>query len=458
MHKNHQYLICLLSIVLSNASASTLTLSDAYRYAQKSNLAIKEAKLTWLANKNDENIALSYLLPQLSVTGTYNKNKSVYPENDQTKEVKLYYGERNTSMSLSQELFNMNSYFSYSQANQKVAQDLLTYQKELQALTLDVATQYFNLILEIENHNFLKTEESETLKRLQDVKLQVRHGTMTKAQLLEVKAQAKRVHAQIIEAKQRLLFQKDLLSDTIGFHRFDSIMSLGKSSNTLSLPIPKLAHWIQDTKQNNLSLKIAEKAVQQASYEEQANISNYIPTVSLSTSFNRHDYHSQSLKSEDTTAEIKTKKDYDQYSGQITISTPLYDGGKRFYNSAKAHQNLKRSKTSQKNTQQTIIRDVKNLYRRLNLSHEIMTSKEAALQSSREMLRIAKIGFNEGAITVLETLENISNVTKDHQSLEETKYHYLLDLLEILILSGIISPKDMDTINQDLHQKLTIPA
>ena len=73
------------------------------------------------------------------------------------------------------------------------------------------------------------------------------------------------------------------------------------------------------------------------------------------------------------------------------------------------------------------------------------------------MLRMTQASLKAGAVTVLETLENISNVRKDQQSLALAKYDYLFNLIEILILSGIISPKDIHNINQDLSQELAIP-
>jgi hypothetical protein len=63
-----------------------------------------------------------------------------------------------------------------------------------------------------------------------------------------------------------------------------------------------------------------------------------------------------------------------------------------------------------------------------------------------------------GAVTVLETLTNIANVTSDQQNLEQSKYSFLLDLTHLLIVSGVISAQDITDINHDLQRVLTIPA
>lgn len=449
----------LMTMITLSSYSYTLSLNDAFNKAQQNSSILQEAKFTWLKNKNDRNIALSYLLPQLTLEHSNNKTRTIFPKaSDQKQDVIRYYEEDQGSLTISQELFNMNSYYLYSQANQKTTQDLLMYQQALQNIALTVTNQYFNLILDIENHQFLLAEEKETLQRLKDITVHLKLGSMTKAQQLEAQAQAKRIKANIIRAKQNIQDSKDLLADTIGCSKFTKIKRLKDSPDILSLTIPNLKHWIKDTYDHSLTLKIAQSDIKQAQFLQKAILSNYLPSISLNGYYNRSKYPYQTLKTQDgTTTSVSEKMQARSYEGEISVSYPLINGGKRFYDNKKYQENIKLAKATQKTIQQTVIRSIKQLYRQLTHSLEIIDTRKSALKSSSEMLRVSRIGMQEGAITVLETLENIANVRNDQQNLESAKYEYLYNLVNILITSGIISPKDIWEINKDLQISLTIP-
>ena len=282
---------------VATAQGFTLSLEQAMDMAAKNNLPLQEARARWLTNKNDKNIALSYLMPQISLAQSKSKNRTVYPQaSDQGFDVSRTYTEQKSTASLTQELFNMSTYYLYSKANQQALQDLLIYQNALQSLSLSVCDQYFQLILAIENLIFLESEKTEIRKRQQDVEAQVQYGSMTKSQLLEVKAQVKRVEANIIEAKQIIANQKDLLADSIGSNQFNKINMLSDNPQILKLTIPALKYWINDTKEHNLSLKIAKNNLAQAKLLHKASVSDYLPTLSLKANYDHYKYPDQTLK------------------------------------------------------------------------------------------------------------------------------------------------------------------
>ncbi|MEC8882043.1 MAG: TolC family protein [Pseudomonadota bacterium] len=437
--------------------AYTLSLNDAFHKALKNDLSIQEARLTWLANKNDKGIALSYLLPQLDFNYNNTKNKNTLKHcTDACEKIKKSYREGQTLFSLSQELFNMQTYYQYSKANQKALQDLFIYQKALQDLTLRIATQYFDLILSIENHDFLKAELQETQKRENDVRMQASLGAMTKAQLLEVTAQTKRIQANIIQAKMAIYNAKDILSDSIGCDQFTKIKKLRKKNHLMHIGLPNLTHWLTDAMQKNLDIKIADNGVTQANFQKKAMTSQYLPTVQINSSYNDYRYENQSISNTSNNLTASPQKNNHNTQAGISLSFPIINGGKRYYDQNKAQKNLQLSHVQKQNTQQSVIREIKKLHRQLEHNQEIINAKTAALNSSQEMLRITRISLKAGAVTVLETLENISNVRKDHQSLENIKYNHILNLIEILIQTGNISPQEIKQLNADLQETIPI--
>jgi outer membrane protein TolC len=460
MHTRFQLILLAMTLSFASPEAKVLSLNDAYNLALKNNASLQEARYTWLANQHDQSIARSFLLPQVNSTNAYHRNKTVYEGNDDVSKTTRFYDQTELSISLSQELFNMSSYYQYSRASQKTMQDLLIYQRALQDIALTVAKQYFDLILEIDNHQFLLTEEKETLQRLKDVENQLKLGALTKSQLLEVKAQAQRVRADIIESLQAVHNRKDQLADSIGNGNFDKVLGLSDRAKTLHLHIPKQQHWIEDAENHNLTLKIAKNNITQAQYLQQAAWSKNIPTITFDTSFTQYDYSSQSIETEGSASAQSwlKRRGYDSYEGSVTLKVPILDGGRRYYDNRKATENIAVAQAASKNTHQQIIRQLKKLYRALRLGTKLIATKRAALNSSTEMSRIADVSLSAGSITVLESLANTANVRKDQQNLARAQYDYIYSLIEMLILSGIITPKDIRDINQDLGQEINIPS
>jgi len=450
-----------LGIVLTTLSVQsyTLRLDNALDKALQHNLPLQQAKVTWLMNTTDKNIALSYLLPQMSLSQSHSKNRIIYPHaSSQGTEISRSYQEKKGIISLSQELFNMQSYYVYSKANQKAVQDLLIYQNALQNLSLTVAEQYFQLIMAIENYRFLQTEAQETQQKLNDITKQVQYGAMTKSQLLEVQAQDQRVRANVLEAKQAIANTYDRLADSIGCHQFTHIATLGETANTIHLPIPALKHWLSDAMQNNISLKIAASELKQSQYLHKAARSSFLPTLSFNSSYSRYKYPSQTLKIDGGNALNMIEKNQNKaFEGGITLSYPLINGGKRYYDNQKYQEGLHLAKINLENNSQIIQRQIKQRYRKLKLGSEVISARQSALKSATEMLKLSQISLQEGAVTVLETLNNIANVREDQHKLEQTRYAYLLDLITLLIEAGVITPKDIQEIDKDFVKQQEIP-
>lgn len=437
--------------------AYTLSLEDAFQKALDNDVSIHEAKLTWLANRNNKGIAFSYLLPQIDSNFTSTKNKTNYKScTTNCEKIKKSYHQNLYSFSLSQELFNMQTYFQFSKANQKGTQDLLIYQKALQNLALSIATKYFNLILSIEDYLFLTFEYEETKKREQNIQNQVSLGAMTKSQLLEAKAQSQRIQADIIQAKIAIFNAKDILSDSIGFDQFSKIKGIKNNAPLLTLTLPSLDYWLEDATQKNLDIQIANSDIIQADYEKKAMLSQSLPTFQFKSSYNDYRYKNQSISNDSNNSFVFPQSDNHSIQGSISLSLPIFNGKRNHYKQNKSNELLKLSKTQKKDIKQTVTREIKRLHRQIDHNQKIIQARKAAIQSSQEMLRIAKISLESGTITVLETLENITNVRKDRQNLEKSKYNHVLNLIEILIQTGNISPREIENINQNLQQTIQI--
>lgn len=437
--------------------AYPLSLDDALQMATRNDLVTQEARLTWLANKNDKGIAFSYLLPQLAVNQTASKSKTDFEYCAQgCQSSSNTYRLNQTYFSFSQELINMPSYYQYAKANQKALHDLLVYQQALQSMVLRVSSEYFNLILQIENLGFLQSELQETQQRKKDIQIQVSMGAMTAAQQQEATAQEKRVLADIIQTKILIENARDLLADSIGNYEFTHVKALQENASVLSRHLPKVSHWETRALKQNLQIQAAQNNIEQTRLQKKSTGSAFLPTLSLNASYTHNDYNTPSDQKVLNNALFSTPEDNRNTQGSISLSWPLITGAKRFYDHRKSADNHQLSQIQKQKIEQTTTRRIKKLHRQLKHDQELITARQAALKSSEEMLRISRISQNQGAITTLEVLENISNVRKDKQTLEEARYNHLLNFIDLLIQSNTISQQEVKKISQGLQQRLAL--
>ena len=438
--------------------AYVLDLTTAQNQATLNNPILKTARHTWIMQKNNPKIARSYLLPQLSIQSTDSKIREKYPEaTTDGNNFSTHYTQEQKSLAFSQTLFDMNRYYKLVQSKQQATQDLLIYQQTLQETLLYTTQHYFELILAIENVEFLTAEVEETRRRQKDIHTLFTHGNATQTQTLEVSAQLQRIQADIIQAKQVVENQKDLLANTIGCSNFTAIKALEKHSPIPPLHPPSLKHWLRDTEENNIALKIARNSIQQAKSQHKASLSNTLPTVTINGNYNHYQYPEQSTQDN---AEINsfTKLNSKTYNSALSVQFALLNGGKHYYQIQKQKQNVLVAQSNILATEQTIKNKVKQLYRKLKHGYTHIHAQKLALNSSQEILRMSQISLKAGAVTVLETLTNIAHVTRDKQNLEKSKYNFLLNLTQLLTVAGKTSPENIVDINQQLTRTLPIPA
>lgn len=426
-----------------------VSLIEAYNGAFKNDLNYQASRFAWLRDQNNQGIALSDLLPSVtSNLGTHSIKLKIVDG-----DTELNLSNETLDISARQVLFNLSTYQNYQAASAQSRQALLTFNHATQELIVRIAKLYTNLLLALDNLRFTRAEQAETEMRYNDVNQKVKAGIMTQTDLAETQAQLERIKAEVLYAKQQILQAQDSLADSTGLiiHSVDGLSDKKHASEKQLTPMNR---WLNTALSNNLSIKIAQENLNAASAQKKSAQATFYPSINGNASYKTNRYYGDDLNKASTN-ELQLY-DTDTSSIGASLTWPILNGGGRYYNNKKAQENTHYFSTVLAKNKQDTSRHVRTLYHDLEFGKQIIKANTQAVFYSAELVKMNRLKLEAGTTTMLEVLDNISNLRSDQQALAKSRYDYILNLLQLKLIAGTITADDIRDMNNYFTQKTNI--
>jgi len=132
-----------------------------------------------------------------------------------------------------------------------------------------------------------------------------------------------------------------------------------------------------------------------------------------------------------------TVKDAVSYSGLLTLTLAILDGGLTRARVEAARQQLAVAQTQEQQLRQTIEQQVRTAYLNLQNAAEQLHSAESQLAAAREQLRIANVRFQAGVGTQLEVVQAEQTLATADLAVVQGEYNYNLAIAQIEQAAGI---------------------
>ncbi len=126
-----------------------------------------------------------------------------------------------------------------------------------------------------------------------------------------------------------------------------------------------------------------------------------------------------------------TQNDTVNWSGTISLTLAILDGGLTQAKVDAARQQLSQAQVTEQQTRQTVELQVRTAYLGLESAAEQLRSAEAALEAAREALRIANLRFQAGVGTQLEVVTAEQNLASADVGTVQAEYAYNLALAQL---------------------------
>ena len=411
-------------------ASAPLNLIQAYKLALKHNHGYKASLYGKRASDDLAWEGLSVLLPRINASFNYLRYDFINPP-----PYYLSYDARNTSVSLTQPIFNMRRFFMYGQYKTRASIGNARFESQKQNLIITVAQAYLDVLTAQDYIKALKSQKKAVSSELKQAKKLYGAGAGTITDVYAARAKYYSVLSQLVGAKNNLKNAYAKFKNATGV----SGRNLAPFKRNIPFFVPRPAnvkYWVKVGASHNPMLKYYRDNRSYYQESERKNIAAHFPTVSFVAGY-----------SATNTQEYIQTPPLNYYNIGFQISIPLFNGG---YGYAKTFKDA----NLESRAQQKYLGELNKNGRKIrqsysNIEGSIVKIKmlELALKSARISLKGNELGFKSGIATETDVLDAVQALYDAKVKLLKAKYEYALGILNFYFNVGVLSKYNLAKIN-----------
>ncbi len=450
-------LLCILGHE-AKAQETIWTIDQCVSYALENNIQIKQSQLQAQITKNNQQVAQWDYAPNLNFNATYGFNfgLNIDPVTNQISQDNRQTG--NFTLRSDWVLYNGGlKYNTIAQRNLEYLQAMYNLEAAKNDVSLNVASSFLQILLNKEILLVAEEQERITALQLNRMNALVEAGSRPRGDALQLQAQLARDKQNRISAQNALTISRLTLANLLQLGNPDEFRI---SSPDLALPdaamVARGAESIYVTaRENQPSIKAAEKGVESSAKQVDASQSGYLPTLSLigqvATSYS--DQIPQATGSFDTRIPVgilpstgetvlsvepqtvptgfETKPFIDQTSDNfnefvgIQMQIPIFNRFAVRNNYQNARINEEISKLQLEQEQNTLKQTIYQAHADARASYNAYLAAEVAVESSREAFTYAEERFSVGALNQFDFENSKNSLAAAQSDMLRAKYDYI---------------------------------
>lgn len=450
--KKHQritsYAKCCSSACLPLLAALTMPVAAAdlleiYTLAEQHDTQYKQAIAANLAVHQQRPMALSRLLPTLSLSAGASRSEDDISRSSTIVGLSssvFVSDSHNYSLNLSQPLFRWDLYLDFRQTDNIIAQSDAELLGTQQSLIIRVVEGYFGMLGAMDNLEFAQADKLALSRQLEQAKQRFEVGLTAITDVQEQQAGYDRAVAAEIGALNGVDNAREALREIIGEYIFE----FEKLAQELPLLRPEpenIDDWTTTALEQSLEVIASRYAVENARDEINIQRSAHLPTLNLdgNAGYSRSDGGS-----------FGSSKTHSNSIG-VQLSVPIYQGG---FVTARTRESVQRLEEQMQRLEQAH-RSAQSQTRQAYLGiisgiSEVEAFKQA-LVSAETALEATEAGFEVGTRTAVDVVTAQRATSQARREYARARYDYLLDTLRLKRAAGIISSEDLARMNQWLN-------
>ena len=423
-------------------------LLTAYHQALNNDPQFKNAQAQWLANRELRKQSLALLLPTVSASATmsrtYDHQGTSNPIFDNNKQVGL---------NASQPIFDYAAWAGLKGADAQVKQARANYDAAQQNLMIRVATAYLAVLQAYDQWEATHSQKESLKKQLAQTQAQYKVGLISIIGVEQVKASYDAVVAQEIANQNDISNRlEELRAITGNFYR-----KIASPYGELPLisPVPSnINAWVHIASKQNYTLLAAHYGELAARENIEVQRAGHMPSANITGNYVvSHD-------SDFVTGRLGLAAPMtNQISGlSLTVKMPVYQGGLISAQTRQASYQYAGADAQTEQTYRSTLTATREAYlgvttgiNKLKADHQAVISNEASLNATQA-------GYNAGNNTIVDVLQQQSNLYTAKTTYTTDQYNYLLNHLNLKQAAGTLSSIDLAKINTWFQQAIDLSA
>lgn len=458
-----------IALSLAGNTGHSDTLRDIYELALKNDAKLRVAEATYRANLETEQQAKSRLLPQVSADASYTRTRQ---ENDaegidfeptgdsanpfsfsiQKQHTDLDTRNRVWGINLSQQLFDLPSWFSFKSGKQLSRQAEAQFGADQQDLIVRTADAYFNVLRQWDNLQVSKAEELSDKRQLDQAQQRFEVGLVAITDVHEARAAFDASVAQRLSDEGNLATAYEALTILTG-QDHANLWRLNREFPVIDPSPSDRGEWVQFALNNNFNLKAARYGMEAASENASAKRAEHLPKVTGSLGY-QDGHTSGSLESRPPSLfTLPPGADTSTKTAMLTMTLPLYSGGYTSSQQRQAYEQYNAALERKIDTERTVVQSTRAQHIATTTDVQRTQARAQSIISSQSALDATRAGYEVGTRNIVDVLQSQRLLFVSLRDYANARYDYVMDLLRLKQQAGTLSPQDI----QDLNRWLVEP-
>jgi outer membrane protein len=438
-------------LLLFTTKLFAANLLEVYEQAIVSDPVYQQNIANMLAIKENVNISLSSLLPNIGATAqpylmrTISSGPAFQFNNSDRR--RGY----NVNLTITQTIFDYAQFANFAESRSLAKQASATMNAAAQDLMIRVSRAYFQIL---EDEDILRASESTKLvyaKQLDQVKQQYRVGIKTITDVYTAEASYEGSVADYIAAINTLENDRENLRAITG----KLYPSLAKLSEKFPLIKPVPANpdsWVDTATKQNWQVRAAQYGAIAARQNIKQQFAGHFPTLNVQGSYDINFIRDFGGKS-------NTFDEFPPGVGQTHISTisanlavPIFEGGLVLAETRQAKDNYRLSTQQLEQQLRTATNMTRQSYLGIIAGISKIAADRKAIQSSISSWEGMEAGYRVGTEILVNVLNQQEQVLINQKQYAADRYAYVNNLLMLKQAAGTLCPDDLAAINAWLYE------
>lgn len=435
-------------VVVASGPAHAGALLDLYTQAAANDKTLQAAAFARDVGLEARPQALAPLLPQLNGQASYTlqDSNSSYSTarfgspNPVTVTQTAKTDDRTLSVSLSQALFDWGAFTRLKQSSSQLALAETSYLAARQDLILRTAQAYFTVLTAAETLRAADAQNAAIGRQLEQSKQRFEVGLSAITDVQDAQARYDLAVAQQLQADSALSSARRALAQITG--STDNKVIAVREDLPLTGPDPLTpASWIEEARKGNLLVLAAELRDTIAEADVKIARARHLPTLGLTAGYSDTEGNYDSGRNKSPTSSDGTQI-------QATLNIPIYAGGTVQSGVRVARATEGQRRAEYQDALRSAERNAGDAYQGVLTGIASVNAFKAAVTSTRTALEASEVGLQVGTRTAIDVLNAQQQLYAAESNYAQSRYNYLLSVLQLKLAAGRLSEADLANIDR----------
>ena len=430
-------------LLFASPALFALDLVNAYERAKQSDPSWQASQLQYEADQLNLGIANGNLLPTITLAGNVARKNQNVNQSASNIGFSLPVSTTNKQITLTarQPLFRWDAWEGLKQVKTSIDLSEINLRIQQQNHILQVADAYFNVLRQQALTVANLQEEQALSEQLKVMNAKLNEGLIAKSDVSEANAQYQNARANRISTHVQLVLAQEQLQQLIGSYREN--LAVLREDFQFQKPVPNnMQDWENLAMSQNLGIlqaKIQRRYAEDGKRVEQAAL---YPQIEAVGTYGYSKQSPESIMSQDGL--------FDQVG--IEMNWNAYNGGRTQKSIKQATINVKKTEAQVEAATRKATSDVKKSFLQLESDEAKLQARKAAMDSATIVSKASQAQYQEGLKTMVDVLLAQRNAFSAKQDYLNSKYDYLLHVLQLKASVGRLTDQDIAEMNTWLVQ------